>query len=345
MKTWVDLWDRREHPGVLVAIRLLVATVVLWDFLSLWQLDLVEGVFGAAEAGGIGNPAGRTKVAPLYKWFPPTVATVWGIYVTVIVSAAMLWLGAGTRLAALVLLVAWSQLALVLPPSDRGIDMLLRNALFVLALSGCGKAWSVDARLRTGRWRGDGQPVTAWPRMLFVAQLLLVYTTAGWQKVGLSWTPMEGYSALYTVLRDPTFQGVSVGLLDRFYWATQAATATTWFWEWSTPLAAYAWWSRATRFRPGRLRGCLNRVNFWGKWVVIGAAFHLGTAGMMRLEVFAFGTLALYPAFFHPDEWAAWWRRLSGRWRSGSHQMAGRTRTRESGPDRPPRSTALPPPS
>ncbi len=334
MKAWVALWDRRESGQVLVAVRILVASVILWDFGSLWLYDLVEPIYGVQEVGGLGNPLGRKRVPSLYRWFPPNTDTVWGAYTTVMVSAAMLWLGAGTRLAALVLLFTLSQLAFVLPPAERGIDLLLRNILFILMLSGCGKSWSVDARLRTGRWRGDGQLVTAWPRMLMVCQLLLLYGTAGMQKVGLSWTPMGGFSAMYTALHDPAFQVLSDATLDRFYWVTQLGTATTWVWELSTPLAAYAWWARASRTRPGRLRAWLNRTNFWSKWVFVGMCFHLSTAGLMRLEVFASGMLSVYPAFFAPDEWGGKVRWITDRLRSVFHRLDGRARTRRSGPGR-----------
>jgi hypothetical protein len=208
-----------------------------------------------------------------------------------------------------VLLLVWAQLSHVLPPADRGIDMLLRNVLLILALSGCGRAWSIEARLRSGAWGGDGRPVPAWPRLLLVCQLLLLYTTAGMQKVGLTWLPMGDWAALYIVLRDPAFAVLSVETLDSFYGLTQLATATTWVWEWATPLAALAWWYRATRTRGGRLRSWMNSHGFWAKWVALGACFHVGTWLTMRLGIFPAGVLALYPCFFHPETWARAWPR------------------------------------
>jgi hypothetical protein len=136
-----------------------------------------------------------------------------------------------------------------------------------------------------------------------------MYFTAGVQKVGLTWTPVGDWSALYIVLRDPAFAVLSDSTLDSFYRVTQLATISTWLWEWSTPLAAYALWSRATRGRPGRLRAWLNASGFWCKWVVVGACFHLGIAATMRLGMFPYGVLALYPAFFPSSEWRSWLQR------------------------------------
>jgi len=294
---------------VLAAVRILVAAVVLYDLLSLVQLDLVPALFGPLEDGGLGNPLGRKRVPLLYRWFAADAGTAFAATWVAITAAGMLLIGAGTRLAALVLVLTWAQLAQVLPPADRGIDMLLRNVLVVLALSGCGKAWSLDARLRAGQWGGDGKTVPAWPRLLLVCQMFLVYGTAGLQKVGLTWTPVGDWSALYIVLRDPTFAVLSVDTLNRFYWATQLATALTWIWEWATPLAVLAWWYRATRTRGGRVRAWMNSSGFLWKWVVVGAAFHVGTGLVMRLGVFPVAMLALYPCFFHPDAWARAWPR------------------------------------
>jgi len=302
---WVRIWDGREAPHVLAAVRILVGAVVLYDLATLIHLDLVTGLFAPLSEGGMGNPMGRERIPLLYQWFAPVSGTAVAAVWVCVMAAVLLILGAGTRLAALVLVLVWAQLATVLPPADRGIDMLLRNVLIVLMLSGCGKAWSVDARVRTGSWGGDGKQVPSWPRLLLVCQMLLLYGTAGIQKVGLTWLPMGDWSALYIVLRDPAFGIFSVATLDRYFWATQVATVATWAWEWSTPLAALAWWFRATRTRGGRVRAWMNSHGFWWKWVAIGALFHVGTGMMMRLGIFPVAMLALYPCFFHPESWGS----------------------------------------
>ena len=62
MKAGVALWDRLEPGHVLAAVRILVALVILWDFGTLWYLDLVEPIYGAREAGGLGDPMARKRV-------------------------------------------------------------------------------------------------------------------------------------------------------------------------------------------------------------------------------------------------------------------------------------------
>ena len=305
MGAWIQIWDRREPPHVLAAIRILLAVVVLVDLLQLARLDLIVALYADVSEGGLAQIMGRDQLPWAYKLLGngPGMATLcWGVTA---VSAAMFGVGLWTRVAGFAFVLASANLAQILPPTDRAIDTLVRNIVLILSFSGCHRAWSVDAWVRTRKW-WDGCDVPAWPRLLIVAQMLILYGSAGVKKVGLSWTPIGDLSAIYITLSDPSFGLVEASTLDRFYWATQLTTAATWTWEWLTPLAAFAWWCRATRDRSGRIRSFLNRTEFWRRWVTIGVVFHIGTILTMRLGMFPFGTLALYPAFFHPNEWRRW---------------------------------------
>ena len=305
MRAWVQIWDRREPPHVLAAIRILLATVVLVDLLQLARLDLVVTLYADVSEGGLAQIMSRDHLPWAYRLLDngPGMATLcWSVAV---VSAAMFGVGLWTRVAGLVFVLASVNLAQILPPTDRAIDTLIRNMVLILSFSGCHRMWAIDAWLRTRKgW--DGCDVPAWPRFLIVAQMLILYGSAGAKKVGLSWTPVGDLSAIYVTLSDPSFGLIQASTLDRFYWLTQLTTVSIWTWEWLTPLAAFAWWCRATRSRSGRFRAFLNRTEFWHRWVVIGVLFHLGTILTMRLGMFPFGTLALYPAFFHPNEWRRW---------------------------------------
>ncbi len=311
MRAWIALWDRREPPHVLAAIRMLVGLILFIDLLPVYTLDLVEMLYAPSGKGGLARIQSREVQPLLYRWMAMDASTAWWSWGLAIGSAAAFGMGLMTRVSGLVFVLASANLSHIMPLSDRAIDTLLRNVVLLLSLSASHRVWSVDAVLRWGGWRGDGRPVPAWPRYLLIIQLFLMYGTAGIQKVGLTWTPVGDWTALYIVLRDPAFALIGTDVLDRFFWMTQLATLTTWLWEWSTPLAAYALWCRSTRTQSGRLRSWLNAHGFWYKWVLLGAAFHVGIALSMRLGIFPFGTLALYPAFFPPDEWSRWWARLT----------------------------------
>jgi hypothetical protein len=60
----------------------------------------------------------------------------------------------------------------------------------------------------------------------------------------------------------------------------------------------------------------MNRWAVAERYLLVGAAFHVGTHLVLRLGIFPFAMLALYPAAVHPDRLLGWWQSLSGRWRT-----------------------------
>ena len=309
---WVNLTSEVEHPRVLAAIRIAVATMLLWDFLSIGYYDLVTVLFAPEPAGGVSNLLQWKKIPWVYQVFPPTAGTAWAVYLTVVLSATSLLLGWFSRTSALILLVAYAQTALITPAGDRGIDLLLRNVLMILACSRCGNTWSADAWWNTRSWAGDGSPVPAWPRYILILQLVVMYFTAGIAKFSMPWMPMGGYSALFLLLQDPAVARFDFAWLERVYPLTQIATGITINWEYSAPVLLLVYYYRTTPDRPGRLRAfCLRyKVHFW--WLGIGVLFHLGIFVSLELGIFPWAMLGLYFCFLHPDELDAalrWLRR------------------------------------
>jgi hypothetical protein len=319
MRWWVGIWDRREHPGALAAVRILLATVILMDLLIAARLELVVGIWGDASIGGIANVVGRDKPPEVYQWLGASAATAWAVWGVAVGSAVALLTGVGARVAALVLCLTLAQLALILPAADRGIDMLLRNALLILVFARSDATLSIWARLRTGRLTGVvGGPVPSWPRYLLVVQLVVLYWGAGASKVSSTWTPFGDYAALYIAMRDPHFARLPADAVAAMYPISQALTATTWLWEWAAPLMLLAYHYRDTRGRPGWLRSTFNRLGFLQLYLLLGFVFHVGTHLTLRLGIFPFAVLSLYPAAFHPDEWARWLRPLRARLSRGT---------------------------
>jgi len=302
LRRWIALWDRREDPRSVALVRILLSSVVLYDWMRIYHLKLVEPLFAPLAGGGMGTPMSHKAVPWLYATFTTGADAAWVGFGLVVVLTVMLGVGLLTRLSALALVLVWTQLALGLPASDRGIDMLIRNVVLLLAFSSAGQVWSIDARLRTGSWHGDGQRIPAWPRYLLIVQLVILYFTAGVQKVASSWTPFGGWSALYIAMRDPAFAMGPLSGLDGLYPATQFLTASTWCWEWSAPLLLLALYYRDTRARSGRLRALMNRLSFRTIYLLIGAVFHIGTSLTLQLGIFPWAILSLYPACFHPEE-------------------------------------------
>lgn len=299
---WISLWARTEHPRSLAAVRIALASVLVWDLLRIRYHGLVATLMGGEASGGLGVPASLDA--------PPWIVSVLGtgpalpevIWWSMTLAATAVLLGILPRLSALVLVLVSAQFALVLPAADRGIDMLMRNVLLVLACSGAGSTWSVASLVRHRSWTApESARVPAWPRYLIAAQLVVVYFTAGVSKAASSWTPIGGLSALYIAMSDPHFQRLPDDWIRASWRLTQVGTLVTWLWEWFAPVILLAWWYRETPDRPGRLRAWMNARPVVAVYLAVGAAFHVGTHLFLRLGIFPFAMLSLYPACFPPD--------------------------------------------
>ena len=286
--SWVELWSGEESPTLLAAIRIAVGVVIAWDLWLASDLGVVTALWAPHAEGGMSLAAPDAIVA--FRMFGATADTARALHAVALVSAIAFAAGALTRVAAVVCLFAYAQLAALLPEADRGVDVLLRHALVILALSGTGATWSVDARVRHGRFHRPDARVPSWPRRLLVLQLVWMYFSAATQKLQLAWSPLEA-TALYYILSDPHFARHDPAWLEHAFVLTQIGTVVTMLFEWTAPLVLVSHRSR-----------WLRRVRFRAVWIATGVTFHLALALTMRLGIFPFGVLALYPALMRPDE-------------------------------------------
>lgn len=275
-RAWVELWDRREDAAALALVRIGVGLVMLFDYLELWRLGLVDVLFttdGIATAhDGWGAALGPHALV--------LVATL---------AAAGVALGALTRVACVVLVLASAQLAHLSPNADRGIDIILRIVVGVLAFSRSHARWSVDALVRAKLLgRPYDRDVPAWPRYLLLAQLVWIYFSGGLNKGGAAWGPHGGFLALANVMADPHVARFDPAWIDAVLPFTRVATALTMLFELGAPLYLLAY-ARGWR----RVR--------WA-WIALGIGFHAGIAVTMQLGIFPWGMLALYPVLLRPDE-------------------------------------------
>lgn len=310
---WVALWDRRETGESLALVRILVALVIVWDLLEVLRLGLVIPLWAPMEEGGIGPATHDDPVSLFYRWFGATSGNTWWLYALALSSAMSLGVGLFSRASALTLLFAYSQLAALSPDADRGIDTLLRNVMIVLAFARA-ETLSLDARWRHGRFVTD-QPVLAWPRYLIIAQLTLLYFSAGMLKQASNWSFSGGYSALWLVMEKPHFVKYELprDVVLPLYRLFQAGTLATVVWERSTILLPLLVWLRGSKERGGKLRTLVNRARLLEVWVATGVFFHLSLALFLALGAFPWGCLALYPALAKPSTWRGWFSEVQSR--------------------------------
>jgi hypothetical protein len=312
MRWWVGLWDRREGAVSLALIRILLAFVVFYDLFSIAYHGLPLLLWAPKELGGVHDILSRSDLPLWFRWFGHSSAAVFGLYITVV--ASLLAFGAGflTRFSGLIFLLSYAQTAIINDQADRGIDRMIRIVVLLLIFSQSGRALSLDAKRKTGSFFGDGRLIPSWPRYLIVIQLVVMYWCAGVEKFAVSWYPWGGYSALYTILQDPIFATLDFSFLGSpwLYPLTQLATGVSHLWEWTFPVMLLCFYYRDTRSRPGRLRHFFLKWDVRLGYVLMGLIFHISLALTLRLGIFPAAMLALYPAFFHPKEIAAFFSRF-----------------------------------
>lgn len=167
-------------------------------------------------------------------------------------------------------------------PLAAGSDLLFSTSLLTLGLSDCTRTWSLDCRIRTGAWSSD-ELVPAWPRLLALLQLAVMYGATGLQKlVSTTWWPADGYSALYQILQSPHWAKYP-RLIEQtdgaLVWPLAIATALTVPFELTFPAVLFF-----RRLRPA--------------YAVFGVMLHLGIGLSMGVGPFGLLALASYPTLF-----------------------------------------------
>lgn len=294
LAAYVRFWDRREGAESLALVRIGVGLVILFDLLQIVRFDLVRALFTPPAEGGLGSGS---------SWLGASATSAWLLVGGSVVLACTLSLGLFTRTSALLLLLTSAQLSLVSATPDSGGERLLRSVLCLLALSGAGATWSLDAWF--GRRRERQREIPAWPRYLLIAQLVIMYFASGLLKQTPEWTSLGGYSALFRVLGDPHLSRYawSHEQLSQLYPVLQLGTFVTLMFERSAIVLPVLLWLRSHPGRMGHLGAITRRLAVLPLWIATGVFFHLALAALVKLGSFPWACLVLYPALARPDFW------------------------------------------
>ena len=283
-RAWVELMDRREPATQLALVRIAIGVVLVADLLNVRRLGLVEPLWTPPPVG---------YAVHYTPWLGLGASALWAI---ALVAAACLAAGAATRAACVVFVLASIQMSQLAPEAECGVDMIFRVVLLVLALSRCNARWSLDAMIARRFRRPPPALVPAWPRYLILLQVVWVYASGGQNKSGGEWGPWGGFAALADSLADPHAARFTAGWVPAVLPLTRIATALTMAFEVGAPLYLLFLYYAATRDRPGRLRAWCNRWRLRWIWLGLGVSFELGLAVMLRLDLFPYGMLAMFPA-------------------------------------------------
>jgi hypothetical protein len=305
-KRWVA-WLSAEEVGTSMAlVRILIGTCVMHTILSVHLAGATQALWFDHEDGG-SRKLGEGSL--IIGWLGgPDPAVVHGMMALSVASAALVALGVGgevlARVIAFVALQSFMALADLNGHAGGSYDELITNVLWLVVLAGPSRTLSWETWRSTGRVWSE-RTVMFWPRMLVVFQAVLMYATTGWQKLSVHWVPGGGFSALYYILQQPTWQRIDMRWVAHVYPLTQIGTAVSWFWEVLAPIWFFAWVASlpggpVTRFGAWLVRWRVREV-----YLVIGVMFHLLVVMWMNIGPFSWASLALYPAFVHPGEWRA----------------------------------------
>ncbi|MCA9650058.1 MAG: HTTM domain-containing protein [Myxococcales bacterium] len=295
---WVALLGGREPGTALALFRIVTGLSLLLSLGSVVASDVVELLWVDVEHGGYRSIEGGWLVQALGGATP---RVVWALVGACGGAGLLLTLGLLTRASALVAGQSLLALSTLNPDARSAYDPLLVDSLWLLVLADSSATLSLRCRLRAGRWTSD-RPVAVWPRYLVIAQLTVLYFGTGLNKISIHWTPAGGFSALYYILQQPSWQRGDMRWVASVYPLTQVATAVTWLWELTWPVVPLALWLRHTAERGGRLRRLFARIPVRAIYVAIGLCMHLTSTTVMVIGPFAWITLAYYPCLFRADE-------------------------------------------
>ena len=289
-----DVWQllqRTEDPRSIAAFRVALGSCLLLDVLTLWPhrvyLYAEDGIAPSADA----CVEGLRSLSLLCHVPGASAATT--LLLALIGSAAMFTVGAFTRVTKWVTAALFASLVLRngLPLAG---EQVLGSYLFLLCLSRCGAAYSVDQWLERRGGRARVLEIPAWPRALMIAQFCVAYGVAGWAKTGQTYT--DGSAFYWIVANDRWYRFEPWWLLSTF--GTNALRWATWIAVWferTVPLVGVALWL-GTRWRPRAWRAAR-----W-IWVPLSFVFTGTLVGLTNIGWFVPATMFSALVLFRGEE-------------------------------------------
>ncbi len=290
---WSRFWQKPVRAERLAFMRIVLGVTLLAEQLIEFLPYLMEyyGPEGVA-------PAGLQDRAQLEYWYWPMLifntdrpAAVYGFFLAWMAVAFLFTIGFCTRIMNVALWVLTACFMVRNFLMLCGSDDTLQIAIFLLMLSPCGRALSVDAWLKRRRGGTLGPVYTAaWPVRLIQIQLCVIYFTTGLAKLkGSNWfegTWWDG-SAIHYTLNYIVMSRYSYATFPVPYWITKAMTYLTVWWEFLFPFLVII---RPTR-KPALLFGIL---------------LHVGIFATIAIGWFGFYTLCLYAVWTSDEFWERW---------------------------------------
>lgn len=287
LRQWVTWWNRfwfQPRGGeVLSVMRVLVGSMLVYTH-AVWTYDLAA--FFAADGAAIPEEyrslfsGGFGWAWSHFDWFDSS-AWLWSSHVFALIVFTMFMVGLFTRV------IGWLAFLLVVSYANRatgalfGLDQINAFLTLYLAMSHCGRHYSIDSwRLkRRGQGRGLGTFANNIATRLIQLHLCIVYLFAGLGKLqGTSWWNGE---AVWGTIASYEYQTIDMTWMAGLMWLVAIMTYVTVAWEVSY---AFLIWPSLTR----------------PIFLLIAVVVHVGIG--LSMGMMTFGLIMLYAnlAFVEP---------------------------------------------
>lgn len=216
------LLEQVEDPRSVAAFRVAFGALLAMNLLSLWpHAGYLYGAAGVMPAETFCTGLRRASL----MCHVGGSSGPHGVLAASVFSAALFTVGVWTRFTKWTTAYLFVSVVLRNPLPLAG-EQVFGSFLFLLCLSRCGSAYSLDEWWRSRRGQASDGPtqIPAWPRMLMIFQLCLAYGVAGWAKTGPTY--LEGNSLYYVLANDRWFRFEPWWLLSTF--GTNALVVATW---------------------------------------------------------------------------------------------------------------------
>ena len=291
---WVTWWDRfwfQPRSAATLALMRILAGLILVYTHFVWGLELEtffspDGVIGTTFHRELhGN---SPFVWSHFDWVDSS-SYRFGMHLLALAAMVAFTAGWKTRLSGIVSAFFTISYAHRATGAMFGLDQINCFLAMYLAISPCGKMYSIDA-WRSGRpvaGAGDISPESSTRRYvmatvatrLIQVHLCIVYLFAGFGKLqGPSW--WDG-TAIWGAVASYEYQTVDLTFLAHWVWLANLITLITLFWECSYPFLI---WPKLTR----------------PIWLAMAVAVHLGIGLAMGMLTFGFVMVVANMSFVEP---------------------------------------------
>lgn len=311
IRVWDRFWFAPTSARPLGAFRIVFGPIVLLNLaliapdIDVWFTDAgrLRGNEPREMAGAAWSEAFNVPMrwSPLQTYRDPW--TVRAFFLGTAVAAVGFTLGWRTRVMSVAVYAGMLSIHHANLLTNSGADALLTIVCFLMMLSPCGAAYSLDARRRARGYGGAFSAlVSPWPQRLIAIQVSVVYFMAGILKAGGK-TWIDG-TALHYVLSNAEIRRFDLGL-TAYPSLINAMTLGTVITE---VALAFLLWVRAAR----------------PLMIAIGVTLHCGIMLTINIPIFGELMMATYLCFLTAGEWDVVARRLDPRRLFGRGDEAAR---------------------